>query len=70
MTIETLQDVEVFIDTLIASDRLWHADDLVVDIPNFDKLTNKDKLQEMMNEAKEVCSVNNTCIFDFYPACD
>jgi hypothetical protein len=65
--IETLQDVKMFITTLITADMLWHADDLVCDIPNFSSLTKPEKLQEMMNDAINVCAEHNCSIFDFYP---
>ena len=67
MSIETLQDVEVFIDTLVATGMLWHAEDLVASIPNFNNLQNKEMLQDLMNSAYEVCEEHDCSIFDFYP---
>ena len=66
-TMKSLQDVQVFIDTLVATDMLWHADDLVSDIPSFAGLTNAPALQELMNEALSVCATHKCSIFGFYP---
>jgi len=68
MQIETLQDVEMFIYTLEITSMLWHADDLVSDIPNFRHLDDSQRaqMQEAMNEAKQVCIDNECSIFDFY----
>lgn len=67
--IKTLQDVEVFITTLDNTNMLWHADDLVEDIPNFAHLTTvqRARMQDSMDSAIEVCKEHDCDIFDFYP---
>ena len=67
MQIKTIEDVQLFIDTLVATDMLWHADDLVVDIPTFRHLTKPEALQEMMNTAIAVCNEHGYSIFHAYP---
>jgi len=67
-SIDTLEDVQVFIDTLYATQMIWHADDLVLAIPNFINLDtlSKFKLQDLMNSAISVCDEHDVSIFDFY----
>jgi hypothetical protein len=64
---KNLDDVKMFIDTLVATDMLWHADDLVEQIPNFKRLSNPKLLQTMMDDALCICADHDVSIFDFYP---
>lgn len=67
--IETLQDVEVVISTLTATNMIWHADDYAADCFTVTKMLTAENIasmQRMMNEAIEVCEQEDVSVFDFY----
>jgi len=66
--IKTLQDVEVFITTLEATNMLWHADDRADDCLRDKQLSEEQLglLQISMNQCISVCRAEDITVFDFY----
>jgi hypothetical protein len=68
INIETLQDVEIFIATLEATNMLWHADDRASDCLRHKQLSVDQigDLQIAMNQCINVCEEAECDVFDFY----
>lgn len=71
MSINTLEDVRVFIMFLGADDLLWHADDDATDCLSH-RLTQEqcESMQAKMDQAIAICKANGKTIWDYYPPCD